>query len=175
MAVNLSTTPGDPRELTFGRLSYDVPVGTDGFRIGASALYSDVRPGDYRRLFEDRTTTESFQLHGTIVPLQSQRSWLTLTAAFDFTDAREANLFGPIYEDHIRTVSLTSDYKLQDNFGGTNYLTLTYRQGLGLFGASQSDDDWSSHAALAPPNFSRCLITGFTRYQTLTDAWSVKR
>ena len=46
LALNLSTTPGDPRELAFGRLSYDVPVGTDGMRIGASALYSEVRPGD---------------------------------------------------------------------------------------------------------------------------------
>ena len=36
LAVNLSTTPGDPRQLAFGRLSYDVPVGTDGARIGAS-------------------------------------------------------------------------------------------------------------------------------------------
>jgi hemolysin activation/secretion protein len=172
MAVNLSTTPGDPRELKFGRLSYDVPVGIDGFRIGASALYSDVRPGDDRRLFEDRTTTENFQIHATMVPLQSQRSWLTLTAAFDFSEAREANLFGPIYEDHIRTASLTSDYRLQDNFGGTSYATLTYRQGLGIFGASRSDDDWSSRAGAAP-NFS-VLDYWFTRYQTLSDAWSVK-
>ncbi len=172
MAVNLSTTPGDPRELKFGRLSYDAPVGTDGFRVGASALYSDVRPGDYRGLFEDRTTTEAFQLRGAIVPLQSQRSWLTLTAAFDFSEAREANVFGPIYEDHTRTASLTSDYKLQDNFGGTNYLTLTYRQGLDIFGASQFGDGWSSRYGAAPDFW--VFDYWFTRYQTLTDAWSVK-
>ena len=38
-------------------------------------------------------------------------------------------MFGPIYRDRIRTVSLTSDYRLQDNFGGTNYLTLNYGRG----------------------------------------------
>ena len=86
--VNLSTTPGDPRELAFGRLSYDVPLGTDGSRIGASALYSEVRPGDDRRLFNDSTTTEAFEIRGSIVPLQSQRSSLTLTAAFDFSNVR---------------------------------------------------------------------------------------
>jgi hemolysin activation/secretion protein len=171
-ALNLSTTPGDPRELAFGRLSYDVPVGTDGFRIGASALYSDVRPGDYRRLFNDSTTTESFEIRGSIVPLQSQRSWLVLTAAFDFTNAGESNVFGPIYNDHIRTVSLTSDYRLQDNFGGNNYVTMTYRQGLGIFGASRFGDDWLSHDG-ASANFS-VLDFWFTRYQTPSDSWSVK-
>ena len=30
LALNLSTIANDPRELAFGRLSYDVPVGTDG-------------------------------------------------------------------------------------------------------------------------------------------------
>src|SRR5882672_427431 len=34
LALNLSTTPGDPRELGFGRLSYEVPVGIDGMQIG---------------------------------------------------------------------------------------------------------------------------------------------
>src|ERR1700730_17837770 len=81
LALNLSTTPGDPRQLAFGRLSYDVPVGTDGLRIGASALYSDVRPGDDRRLYNDSTRTEAFEVRGSIVPLQSQWSWLLLTAA----------------------------------------------------------------------------------------------
>jgi hemolysin activation/secretion protein len=172
LAVNLSTTPGDPRELAFGRLSFDVPVGTDGFRIGASTLYSDVRPGDDRRLYNDSTTTEAFEVRGSIVPLQSQWSWLTLTAAFDFSNVGESNVFGPIYKDHIRTVSLTSDYWLQDDFGGNNYVTLTYRQGLDIFGASRFGDDWLSHDGAAA-NFS-VLDFWFTRYQTLSDTWSVK-
>ena len=172
LALNLSTTPGDPRELAFGRLAYDVPVGTDGARIGASALYSEVRPGDYRRLYNDNTKTESFELHGSIVPLQSQKSALTLTAAAGFSNVSESNVFGPIYNDHIRTVSLTSDYRLQDNFSGTNYFTLTYRQGLDIFGASHFGDDLLSRYG-ASGNFS-LIDAWFTRYQTLTDAWSVK-
>jgi len=51
-----------PSELAFGRLSYDAPVGIDGARVGATALYSDVRPGDYRRQFDTRTQTETFEL-----------------------------------------------------------------------------------------------------------------
>ena len=73
---------------------------------------------------------------------------------------------------HIRTVSLTSDYRLQDNFGGNNFFTLTYRQGLDILGASHFGDDLLSRYG-ASGNFS-VMDAWFTRYQTLTDAWSVK-
>ena len=114
LAVNLSTTPGDPRQLAFGRISYDVPVGTDGLRVGASGLYSEVWPGDYRHAFSDNTRTEAFELRGSILPLQSQRATLTLTASTVFSDVSESDVFGPIYNDRIRTVNLTSDYRLQE-------------------------------------------------------------
>jgi hemolysin activation/secretion protein len=172
LVFNLSTTPGDPRQLAFGRLSYDVPVGTDGARIGASGYYSEVWPGDYRHLYSDNVKTESFEIRGSIVPLQSQKSSLTLTAAAGFTNATENDVFGPIYADRIRTASLTSDYRLQDNFGGTNYLTVNYRQGLDILGASHRDDDYLSRDG-ASGKFS-ALNFWFTRYQTLTDAWSLK-
>jgi hemolysin activation/secretion protein len=172
LALNLSTTPGDPRELGFGRLSYDVPVGIDGTRIGASALYSEVRPGDVRRLYNDITRTESYEIRGSVVPLQSQASTLTLTAAAGFSNVSESDVFGPFYNDHIRTMSLTSDYRLQDNFGGNNYFTLMWRQGLDILGASHKGDDFLSRDG-ASGNFS-AIDFWFTRYQALSDAWSVK-
>ncbi|MDE5452237.1 ShlB/FhaC/HecB family hemolysin secretion/activation protein [Bradyrhizobium sp. CSA112] len=172
LVFNLSTTPGDPRQLAFGRLSYEIPVGTDGARIGASGYYSEVWPGDYRRLYSDNIKTESFEIRGSIAPLQSQKSSLTLTAAAGFTNATENDVFGPIYADRIRTAGLTSDYRLQDNFGGTNYLTVNYRQGLDILGASHRGDDFLSRNG-ASGKFS-ALNFWFTRYQTLSDAWSLK-
>lgn len=172
LAVNLSTIANDPRELGFARLSYDAPVGVDGVRLGASVLYSAVRPGDMRRLDRDITTTEAFELRAGIVPLQSQSSTLTLTAATTFSNVSEHDLYGPWYNDHIRTASLTADYRLQDRFGGTNFATVTYRRGLDIFGASHFDDDLLSRDG-ASSNFS-VLNFWFTRYQTLNDAWSLK-
>ncbi|WP_259256632.1 MULTISPECIES: ShlB/FhaC/HecB family hemolysin secretion/activation protein [Bradyrhizobium] len=172
LAVNLSTIANDPRELGFARLSYDAPVGVDGARLGASALYSAVRPGDARRLDSDITTTEAFELRASTVPFMSQSSALTLTLAGTFSNVSEHDLYGPWYNDHIRTASLTADYRLQDRFGGTNFATLTYRQGLDIFGASHFDDDLLSRAGAAS-NFS-VLNLWFTRYQTLNDAWSLK-
>ena len=172
LALNLSTIANDPRQLGFGRLYYDAPVGTDGVRLGASALYSEVHPGDVRRLFNDNTRTESFEIHGSIVPVQSQQQSLVLTAAAGFSNVSERDMFGPIYDDHIRTVSLTSDYRLQDGFGGLNYATMTYRQGLDIFGASQFGDDFASRDG-ASPSFS-VLNFYFTRYQQLFGDFSAK-
>lgn len=171
LAVNFSTVPDTPRELSFGRLSYDVPVGTDGLRFGATALHSEVQPGDYRREFNDRTVTNSVELRTSIIPIQRQAESLSLTLATGFSNVSEADNFGKIYDDHIRTVGLTADYRLRDTFGGTNYLTLAYRKGLDIFGASQTDD-FVSRAGAAP---TFAMLGGwFTRYQPLTDAWSVK-
>jgi hemolysin activation/secretion protein len=172
LSVNLSTIANDPRQLAFGRLSYDVPVGTDGAQIGASILHSEVRPGDIRRLDNDVTTTESFEIRGSFVPLQTQKSTLTLTGALAFTNVTEKDVFGAFYMDHIRVMRLTADYRLQDNLGGTNYLTATWRQGLDVFGASRGDDVLVSRNG-ASSTFS-VLNLGFTRFQTLSDAWSVK-
>jgi hemolysin activation/secretion protein len=172
LAVNLSTIANDPRQLGFARMSYDAPVGVDGVRLGASVLYSAVRPGDTRRLDSDITTTEAFELRAGIAPLQSQSSSLILTAAATFSNVSEHDLYGPWYNDHIRTASLTADYRLQDRFGGTNFATLSYRQGLDIFGASHFDDDLLSRIG-ASSNFS-VLNLWFTRYQTLDDAWSIK-
>jgi len=172
LVLNLSTTPGDPRQLAFGRLSYEVPVGTDGARFGASGFYSEVWPGDIRHLISDNTKTESFELHGSITPLQTQQSSLTLTAGIGFTNANENDVFGPVYADRIRTANVTADYRLQDNFGGTNYLTVNYRQGLDILGASHRDDDFLSRDG-ASAKFS-ALNFWFTRYQTLSDTWSLK-
>jgi hemolysin activation/secretion protein len=104
--------------------------------------------------------------------VQSQRSSLTLTTAMNFSNVSENDVFGPIYNDHIRNLSLTSDHRLQDNFGGTNYFTMTWRQGLDIMGASHKEDDFLSHDG-ASAKFS-ALNVRFTRYQTITDAWSVK-
>jgi hemolysin activation/secretion protein len=172
LAVNLSTTPADLRELGFARLAYDTPVGTDGARIGASAFYSQVRPGDIRRLFSDTTITDAFEVHGSVVPIQSLRSSLMFTLAAGFMEASESIVFGPIYKDHIRTISMTADYRWLDDVAGNNYFTATYRQGLDLFGASQFGDGLTSRFG-ASPDFT-VFNFYYTRYQPLPGAWSIK-
>jgi hypothetical protein len=50
------------------------PVGSDGARIGASGFYSEVRPGDFRHLFNDTIKTDWFEVRGSLAPVQPQKS-----------------------------------------------------------------------------------------------------
>jgi len=65
------------------------------------------------------------EVRASIAPLMSQKQTLTLAAGF--SNVSERDLFGPVYFDAIRTISLNGDYRLQDNLGGTNFLTLNWR------------------------------------------------
>ena len=172
LSLSASSTPLAAREFAFGRLSYDAPVGIDGARMGFNALYSNVAPGDARQLVNNHSITETYEVKGSVVPLETRKSSLWLTGIFGFSDNSERDNYGMIYKDHLRYVSLTADYKLQDGFAGWNYLSVTGRQGLTILGASSKDDDLLSRDG-ASGNFS-LLNFSFSRLQQLSDVWSVR-
>ena len=170
--INLSTVPDTPQELGFGRLFYNAPIGIDGARIGASASYSQIRPGDERRSFDERTLAETYELRGSINPIRSRDASLWVTAATGLGEFSDGDAQGLTYRDHLRTVSLTGDYQLHDSLGGWNYFTLTMRQGLDVLGATTQGDPLSSRSN-GSGAFSK-LEFFFTRYQKLSDIWSLK-
>jgi hemolysin activation/secretion protein len=172
LGLNLATNPVTPPEIRFGRLSYDAPLGIDGLRLGAAASYSEVWPSDERKQTNTRIQTETYELRGTIVPLLSRTSSLRLSATAGFSDVSERTSLGTNYSDHIRTVGLIADYKLQDGLGGSNYLTVALRQGIDVLGASHKGDALLSSED-ASANFS-LLNFAFARYQKLSDVWSLK-
>ena len=85
-------------------------------------------------LYNDNTKTELFELRTSYRRrCRAQRSTLTLTAATVFSNVTErATCLARSISIKIRTLNLTTDYRLQDNFGGTNYLTVLWRQGLDI-------------------------------------------
>ena len=172
IAVAASTVPDATNELRFGKAAYDVPVGTNGARVGFSAYQSTVRPGDDRRFLGDYTRTTGYELRGSIVPLLSRESSLTLVAAANYTDDYEGVTGGLIYADKIRAGSLSADYKLKDNFDGWNNLIVTLRQGFGFFGASSINDPMTSRAG-ASGEFTAVNLT-YIRLHTFSEIWSAK-
>jgi hypothetical protein len=46
------------------------------------------------RVYGDNTETEAFELHASIVALQSQVKTLTLTTAFGYSSVSESDVFG---------------------------------------------------------------------------------
>ena len=172
IGVNLATVPDATRDLRSGRLSYDAPIGNDGFRFGGSGAYGDVWPSDDRRLIDTRTVNQTYELRGSFSPIQTRQQALTLTGSFGYTEETEKDSLGTDYTDHVRVLRIAADYRLQDLFNGSNYLTAALRQGLNVLGATQSDDPQSSRAGTSP-TFS-IFEFSYTRYQKLSDIFSLK-
>lgn len=171
LAVAGSMVPDKPEELRFGKVAYDLPIGIDGARLGFNAYQSSVRPGDERRFYYDLTRTTGYELRGSIVPILSRESSLTLTASASYVGAYEADLGGLYYSDQLRIGSLGADYKLKDDFNAWNNLNITLRQGFGFWGASTANDPTSRYGASG--EFTAVNLA-YSRLQTLTDTWSTK-
>ncbi len=171
-SLSLSTVPNLPKQLFFGRFSYDAPLGGDGVRVGGSALYSDVAPGDFRQLVKNHTQTQSFELRGSFVPYQTRKSAVTVVASLGLTDVSEKDMAGTRYDDHLRTISLLGSYRFQDDLGGFNAFSLVYRQGLSLLGATVKGSPLASRPG-ASGEFTTVGVT-MVRVQKLTEAWSLK-
>jgi hemolysin activation/secretion protein len=170
--VNLSTVPDSPRELTFGQLWYETPIGFSGSRFGVSAAYGEIWPSDERRLTGTRTRSDSFEARFATVPLRTRTRSLWLTASAGFSDVSELEHTGPLYKDHIRTIGLAADYQVQDGTGAWNYFTLALRQGLPAFGASESGDPLLSRTD-GSGVFAKFEFTA-TRIQQLNETWSLR-
>jgi hemolysin activation/secretion protein len=170
--LNLSTVPDAPRELTFGQLWYEVPIGVSGSRFALSVAYGEIWPSDERQLTGTRTRSESFEARFTSVPLRTRKSSLWLTAGAGFANVSEGEDQGVLYDDHLRTVALTAGYQHEDSLGAWNYLTLTFRQGVNVFDASESGDPFLSRAD-ASANFSK-LEFALTRIHKFAENWSLR-
>jgi hemolysin activation/secretion protein len=170
--VNLATVPNHTSELRFGRLLYDTPIGVNSVRLGATAAYGDTRPGDERRLVNTNIKSETFELRASVDPLQTRKSALRVTVAVDYNDVAERDLLGTNYSDHVRTLELRTDYRLNDDMDGVNYLNATLRQGLDVLGASRRGDDTTSNSD-SPSNFTLVNFSA-TRIQKLNDIISLK-
>ncbi|WP_186418735.1 ShlB/FhaC/HecB family hemolysin secretion/activation protein [Bosea sp. CS1GBMeth4] len=172
LALNLSSVPGSTRELRYGRISYEAPVGFDWLRLGVAASRSIVWPGDPRRFERVRSDAENLEARATVVPLHTQRQSLWLTAAFGISDIVEDSAFGVNYRDRLRIASLTADYRLRDDWQGTTYATLGLRKGLGIDGASRRYDPLLSRFDGSGDFY---VVHGaFTRHQGLGGDWSMK-
>jgi hemolysin activation/secretion protein len=172
LGMNLAAVPDTPRELSFGQLWYDAPLGIAGARLGLSAAHGEIRPSDFRRHTDTRTRSTSFDLRVSSNPIRTRKSSVWLVAGLGMLNASEEDDRGEIYHDRIRTATAGTTAQFEDLWQASNHLTLTVRQGLGWLDGSQSGDDLLSRSD-ASAEFTKVELS-FVRIQKLSDDWSVK-
>jgi hemolysin activation/secretion protein len=170
VAINLATVPDSPRELRFGSLGLDVPVGSAGTRVAAVASYSDISPDDERRAVDGRIRTDHFAISGTIAPLRTREASLWLTGLVGLRNAEETSSVETVYQDRIRYAALTAAYQKNDH-NISSYLSIGVRRGMDILGASDEGDLLLSRAN-ASNEFAKAYVT-FTRLQRFSDRLSL--
>ena len=171
LGINLSTTPDALRELRFAGVALDVPIGSQGARLGLTASYSDIWPDDERRAAHGRIQTEYYALSGTFVSFRARDFSLWLTGLAGIRNADETNSLGTVYQDRIRFIGMNAAYQSRDADNGSTYLALGFRHGIDIFGASQRDDMLLSRSD-GSGQFSKAFLA-LTRLQRLSEQWSL--
>ncbi len=170
VAINLATVPDSPRELRFGSLGLDAPVGSAGARIAAVASYSDISPDDERRAVDGRIRTDHYGISGTFAPLRTREASLWLTGLVGLRNAEETSSVEKVYQDRIRYAGLVGAYQRIDG-DVSSYLAVGLRQGLDILDASDEGDLLLSRAN-ASSEFAKAYVT-FTRLQRFSDRLSL--
>lgn len=170
LTLNLATTPDTTRELRFAGAVLDVPVGSDGTRLGLMASYSNIWPDDYRRPLQGRIETQYWAISGTIVSFRSRESSLWLTALAALRNADESDALGAVYRDRIRFFGIDAVYQARDPDKSLRYLALGLRYGADILGASEKGDPLLSRTD-GSGEFAKAVVT-LSRLNTLSEQWS---
>jgi hemolysin activation/secretion protein len=167
-----STVPTKPDELSYGRITYDAPLGDNGARVGATFWYSSIWPGDDQRQLEMQTDSFAGDLRASFVALQSQKASLRFSAAIGAGYFTQKDTIGRVYVDDVRTATLVADGTYKDVLDGTNLFSVAYKQGLPILGATPNYDlEVSQYGASGV--FSTFAFA-YSRFQQFSDSWSMR-
>jgi hemolysin activation/secretion protein len=172
LTVSGSFVPGSPREMRYGRIAYDLPLGSDSWRIGIAASHSENWPGDLRRYLRNRSQADTVEARISYAPILSQMQSLWLTASLGVTRASERDFIGPLFADRIGIASFTADYKLHLRPSSWTYVSATARKGLGLIDEQPDSADWLSRYGASP--YFGLINASLTHYENFNDNWSIK-
>ena len=171
LVVNGATAANDPRQLGYVGTIYEMPLGSDGARLGLRQTFSETWPSGIRRSYDFRTRTQDYAIYGAIVPLRSRATTIKLTAGAGVRAVEEVSRLGQSYEDHVTALSAGLDVQHQDSFSGTTVVSLSGRQGMSAFGATGASDLMTSRWG-ADSDFTK-LSAVAVRYQALAGPVSL--
>jgi hemolysin activation/secretion protein len=142
IAVRGVTTPR-MKELRYGELTTDFPIGVEGTKLFFLGSYTQSEPG----FTLDPLLTESEGTAGTLRLshpfIRSRTENLTIRGGFDYRDSattifEDRDALGS-FRDHLRVVRAGGTYDLTDRFEGVTQVSVEASQGLPFLGASPNE------------------------------------
>ena len=161
-------TTGSNKEMNYGQLAYQSTIGTEGWKLGASASQARSRPGDVLEPFEVRGRAETYTL-SLGYPVWRTRNGSVL--ARGLLDARNADtdvLGVRVIEDRVRSLRLGLTWIGLDRFDGSSSFDFEFSKGLG---GTDENDPLASRPG-ANGNANR-VVVDYERFQPLGNSFGV--
>ena len=127
-----------PKELRFGQLMHEIPLGAEGTKAIFSVNHSRSEPGDDLKPleFENRNTAVSLTL---IQPFIRSRTQNLLMRAGITARRSESEILGErLTEDRLRIATFGFTYDFADRLRGVTLLDVGLSQGLDIFGETKT-------------------------------------
>lgn len=132
------TVPNQPRELLYGELSYQQPIGSEGTMVIASASGSRVDAGADLDALDSESHSARYSMRVSHPILRSRGANLSVSGSFVFLDVGENRLGATNFEDHLRVFRVGLDYLRDDSWNGTTSMAIEVSQGVDILGASNA-------------------------------------
>ncbi|MEO8402180.1 MAG: ShlB/FhaC/HecB family hemolysin secretion/activation protein [Gammaproteobacteria bacterium] len=133
-------TTSRPQQLKFFDISYQTPIGTNGFYATLGGNSSKTQPGMNLATIDINGNSTTYYGLFQYPMIRSREKNLSLDGGFNYLDSQVTSFNFPLYTDHIRAIKAGANYDFSDRFHGSNLLGLHLEQGLNIFGASHNPD-----------------------------------
>lgn len=149
----------DERELAYGALSYEMPVGPYGTKVSVLGSITDTEPGWDLEEFDAQGRSQLLQFKATQPFIRARSTNLIGRLLFDLRNVKSENNVEEDRKDHIRALRAGMRYEFLDQFLGIgfNVVDVEIAHGLNVFGASDEGDD-NLICDLADPQFNKIEI-----------------
>lgn len=158
-------------ELKFAALTHTQQLGTDGTTLTIIGSITDTEPGSTLDVLNVEGRSEAITATVSHPLIRSRRQNLSIVGGFDYRNSETDVLGVTSSEDRIRSLFIGGTYDFIDEFRGITLLGGELRQGLNIFGASESG---SANLSRAEGRSDYTKIVGsLRRKQTLAPGWSL--
>lgn len=158
-------------ELQYFFAGYEVPLNSEGTKLGISANTSWTEPG--YTLEPQRVNGRSYgvEVEMSHPVIRSRSENLYVTGAFDIRESQNQILGTRLFRDRTRAIRIGTTYDFTDSWRGTNLIAAKASQGLDILNTRESGSADLSRAQ-GRTDFSK-LEASLARLQALSNSWSV--
>ncbi|MEX2453912.1 MAG: ShlB/FhaC/HecB family hemolysin secretion/activation protein [Rhodospirillaceae bacterium] len=133
--LSLFTVPDEPRELLYGEIYEQLPVGEEGTAVWASVSRSKVDIYSESRASRLQSTGDRLSAGFWHPLIRSQELALYVNGRFDYANSRQSAIDDD-FDDRLRVARAGIRLWFRDALEGTTNLSFEYSRGLDMMGAS---------------------------------------